>query len=414
MTPYNVTINSQTANLVYKPYKDGDLSGGWNLTYTLVPDGAAPETTANGTSYHRTTFPGASMALTFTGTDIYLYGNASAGSYSVAVDGGTATQGANDVPQGGLLDAVTSLSYGNHSVTLTSTGTNEVAFQYADVTIGIPGTPELETILAITATNARSSGDLTGLGRGFNPFFSFANPGWNFPNEFEFMYSNPAGNAISIVPRVSAITSSSSVKFTLANTSAFLILGPLNDNHGIFQVTMIPDGDTNNQIVQTGNGSSFLSDPQQILFWHSGMDETIAYVIEVTNTANDAPQSQNFFSLGIRALVTVSSTTSSAPETVTAVSANSKILSNGAVAGITLGAVAMVLGVITALTFLCRRSYNRIHVGPFETNDTPLQQQTNRPDLQIQDQIQSQVYVEDTSTLPPVYTEYGNNFAYSG
>ncbi|KAE9394471.1 hypothetical protein BT96DRAFT_186664 [Gymnopus androsaceus JB14] len=38
-TPYNVTINSQTANLVYEPYKDGDSSGGWNLTYTLIPDG---------------------------------------------------------------------------------------------------------------------------------------------------------------------------------------------------------------------------------------------------------------------------------------------------------------------------------------------------------------------------------------
>ncbi|KAE9394472.1 hypothetical protein BT96DRAFT_186751 [Gymnopus androsaceus JB14] len=139
MTPYNVTINSQTANLVYEPYKDGDPSGGWNLTYTLIPDGATPETTASGTSYHRTTFPGASMTLTFTGTDIYLYGNASAGSYSVSVDGGNATQGANDVPQGGLLDAVTNLSYGNHTVTLASTGTNEVAFQHADVTIGIPG-----------------------------------------------------------------------------------------------------------------------------------------------------------------------------------------------------------------------------------------------------------------------------------
>ncbi|KAE9394475.1 hypothetical protein BT96DRAFT_1047569 [Gymnopus androsaceus JB14] len=142
LTPYNVTINSQAANLFYEPYKDGDSSGGWNFTYTLIPDSVAVWTIANGTSYHRTTFPGASMTLTFSGTDIYLYGNASAGSYSISVDGGTAIQGSNNAPQGELLDAVTDLSYGNHTVMLTSTGTNEVAFQYADVTIetiGIPG-----------------------------------------------------------------------------------------------------------------------------------------------------------------------------------------------------------------------------------------------------------------------------------
>lgn len=138
LTPYNITINSQTANLQYKPYKDGASSGGWNLTYTLIPESAAAKTTASGISYHRTTFPGASMALTFTGTDVYLYGNASAGSYSVSVDGGTATKGTNNVPNGGLLDAITNLSYGNHTVTLASTGKEEVAFQYADVTIGIP------------------------------------------------------------------------------------------------------------------------------------------------------------------------------------------------------------------------------------------------------------------------------------
>ncbi|KAE9401140.1 hypothetical protein BT96DRAFT_918984 [Gymnopus androsaceus JB14] len=398
MSPYNVTINSQTANLFYEPYRDGDPSGGWNLTYTLVPDGAAPETTANGTSYHRTTFPGASMALTFTGTDIYLYGNASAGSYSISVDGGTATQGANDVSQGGLLDAVTSLSYGNHTVTLASTGTNEVAFQYTDVTIVVPGTPELETILAITATDTRSSGDLTGLGRGFNPFFSFSTAEWNLPNQFEFTYSNPAGNAISIVPQAAAITSSSSVKFTLANTSAFFILGPLNDNYGIFQVTMIPDGDSNNQFVQTGNGSSFLSDPQQILFWDSGLDERITYVIEVANTDANGPQ------FGIRTLVTVSS---SAPETVI-VSGSNKTLSNGAVAGIVLGAVAMVMGVITALTFL------PIHPSfagffPLNSSQTKFTTFNFPPQLSAPDRIQSQIYAGDISVLPPVYTEYGMN-----
>ncbi|KAE9394470.1 hypothetical protein BT96DRAFT_799694, partial [Gymnopus androsaceus JB14] len=81
-----------------------------------------------------------------------------------------------------------------------------------------------------------------------------------------------------------ASTSGSSVTFTLANTSAYFILGSLNYDHGVFQVTRIPEGNTSNQVVQSANGSSFLSDPQQILFWDSGLDETITYVIEVANT----------------------------------------------------------------------------------------------------------------------------------
>ena len=119
-------------------------------------------------------------------------------------------------------------------------------------------------------------------------------------------YSNPAGNAVSIVPQAAASASGSSVIFTLANTSPFFILGPLNYDHGVFQVTMIPDGDTNNQVIQSANGSSFLSDPQQILFWDSGLDETITYAIEVANTADGPLQNQGFPQFGIRTLVTVS------------------------------------------------------------------------------------------------------------
>ncbi|KAE9394473.1 hypothetical protein BT96DRAFT_186755 [Gymnopus androsaceus JB14] len=84
-------------------------------------------------------------------------------------------------------------------------------------------------------------------------------------------------------------------------------------------------------------------------------NETITYAIEVANTADGPLQNQGFPQFGIRTLVTVSS---SAPETVT-VSGSNKTLSNGAVAGIVLGAVAMVMGIITALTFLRRRSQNK-------------------------------------------------------
>ena len=78
------------------------------------------------------------MRISWVGTAVYLYGQASSASYSIDVDGtATTVPVGTTVAQGGLLGSKTGLSYGSHTVTLTTHGTNEVAFQYAELTIGV-------------------------------------------------------------------------------------------------------------------------------------------------------------------------------------------------------------------------------------------------------------------------------------
>jgi hypothetical protein len=137
--PYNVTLSSQTASIQYSPSRDGSISSmGWNVSYT---DGLKDTGYGNpqgvGVDSHQTSLAGASMELTWVGTAVYLYGKASAGSYTVSVDG----EDVGSNPDGGVLGSKSGLKYGSHTVRLTASGGSQVAFQYAQVTIGM-GYPE--------------------------------------------------------------------------------------------------------------------------------------------------------------------------------------------------------------------------------------------------------------------------------
>ena len=135
--PYNVTISSQTASIVYSPARDGNTTAGWNVTYS---DGTTPAYGSQqgiGTDYHQTTLDGSTMQLSWVGTAIYLYGQANNASFSIDVDGVTSTYSDVTIPQGGLLGVQTELAYSNHTAALTTHGSGLVAFQYAELTIGI-------------------------------------------------------------------------------------------------------------------------------------------------------------------------------------------------------------------------------------------------------------------------------------
>jgi hypothetical protein len=137
LSPYNITISSQCATIIYKPYRDGPTSGGWNVTYSGDPDSSYQlQLIATGTSSHRTSFAGASLEISWIGTAIYLYGSAPSGSYSVSLDGGSAVAGPSDSSQR-LLNTFTGLNYGNHTAILTVVGSNEVDFGGAVLTIGM-------------------------------------------------------------------------------------------------------------------------------------------------------------------------------------------------------------------------------------------------------------------------------------
>ncbi|KAF9262748.1 hypothetical protein L218DRAFT_845337, partial [Marasmius fiardii PR-910] len=136
LLPLNVTISSQTGTIQYLPAREGPVENGWNTSYS---DGAVDtgygRAQGVGTDYHRTSYAGATMEFGWTGTAVYLYGNATAGSYSITVDDED-INASSDVPQGGLLGSKTRLTYGGHKVKLSVLGKGEVAFSYAQATIG--------------------------------------------------------------------------------------------------------------------------------------------------------------------------------------------------------------------------------------------------------------------------------------
>jgi hypothetical protein len=133
--PYNITLSSQTASIQYFPSRDGSTSAtGWNVSYTNgLKDTGHSTFQGVGVDYHQTTLPGAYMELSWVGTAVYLYGNASAGSYIVLVDGEDIGSNSNK----GVLASKSGLDYGNHNVRLTARGGSQVVFQYAQVTIGM-------------------------------------------------------------------------------------------------------------------------------------------------------------------------------------------------------------------------------------------------------------------------------------
>jgi len=135
LLPYNITLSSQTAyGISYSPSRNGNISTGWNVSYT---DGVKDMDYGNpvgvGVDQHRTSFAGATMELDWTGTAVYLYGSAEAGSYTISVD----NENVDVEPGGGLLGSKSGLDYGAHTVKLEVTGGSVVAFQHADVTIGV-------------------------------------------------------------------------------------------------------------------------------------------------------------------------------------------------------------------------------------------------------------------------------------
>ncbi|EEB90681.1 hypothetical protein MPER_11078 [Moniliophthora perniciosa FA553] len=132
--PYNVTISSQAASLDYFPARDTTIDAGWNVTYSDGIQNIRYGPQGKGTACRQTSLLGARITFNWVGTAVYLYGNATSGSYKIRVDGSDIT----DLPsgQGGVLGVKTGMPYSNHSVVLIALGGGRVSFWYAEVTIG--------------------------------------------------------------------------------------------------------------------------------------------------------------------------------------------------------------------------------------------------------------------------------------
>jgi|ERR1700722_5515304 len=133
----NITINCQSPTFRYSPSRDGPISQGWNLTYSGSDDSKWSQNIEGlGLAYHRTNLSGAYFEFDWTGTAIYVYGNASQNaSYQTTVDGTTVQANAN--LNDSLLASVKELTYGPHTLRVTTENAQLFAVRGAVLTVGM-------------------------------------------------------------------------------------------------------------------------------------------------------------------------------------------------------------------------------------------------------------------------------------
>ncbi|KAK7058654.1 hypothetical protein VNI00_002290 [Paramarasmius palmivorus] len=301
--PYNVTISSRTASILYSPTRDTSLDKGWNVTYSNgVKDVGWFGKAGVGIGSHSTTTAGATMKLSWVGTAIYLYGeSAKATSYGISVDGvdvfGSSPSGSSFEP--GLLGLKTGLSYGSHTAELTVVGGDKVRFQHAIVTIGMGYQASTTSIQSrnVYATVPDSSDQLV---RNDN-FFTFNRaPGSGLDCDWVIGNIYPADILPNPVPR-QVITScgnrSDSVVFRFNQTSAFFLFGTLYFDHQWKTVTMKPGLNGDSSKITQLNDFSYTTDVNQTLHWESGLDRDQEYEVEIVIDENDGKNMMSFHTL---------------------------------------------------------------------------------------------------------------------
>jgi hypothetical protein len=118
MSTLNVSIADTSPLIQYYPYYDGSSQSGWNSSYTSNQP-FVTDVIADGTSFHRTSFPGSLATLTFEGTDVWVWGEGDQSNYLVFCDN---VQQDQDVIYGSLLGSCRGLGGGTHVVQLKMTG----------------------------------------------------------------------------------------------------------------------------------------------------------------------------------------------------------------------------------------------------------------------------------------------------
>ncbi|KAF9269192.1 hypothetical protein L218DRAFT_994105 [Marasmius fiardii PR-910] len=293
LRPFNVTLSSQTATILYTPYRDGDRATGWNVSYTYgAQDFGYGTPQGVGIDYHTTSFPGAALQFNWTGTAVYFYGNASLNTFSITVDDMESLQ-TFDAPNGGLLGKMEGLDYGDHSakLTVTDSGGKEVAFQYAQVTIGLGfknGSGSANR--TVHAVNDSPVDQL----EAESDFFNYAGMlnGWrvqdltkgnsspvdDFPKIFR-----PNGSVTNLSRQMFTTDHGDVVSFNLTKTSTFFLWGTVNQSHGSKNVSITGRNLSKMTILED---SSSVLDFWQVLYWESGLDRDETYTVTVMNGNN--------------------------------------------------------------------------------------------------------------------------------
>ncbi|TCD60917.1 hypothetical protein EIP91_009290 [Steccherinum ochraceum] len=354
-----------------------------------------------------------SLELTWIGTAVYLYGQASSASYTVEVDGTSFTSSSVTVQPGGLLGSKTDLSYGNHTVKLTTHGSNAVAFQSAQLTIGMGynGSRCNRTILAVEPDNTTP-----------NSFFRYQSI--QGPNSWRVEGLNvselqPDGSTIILPRQMVTNTAGESVSFTLQNATAFFLYGADNLDHGSKTVSVTPSSNPSEARTALINDQSSALDFRQILYWESGLNRDDTYTIEITEVGGTAFSFSSLDILDGGPVPPPGSSSSPGAQTSSGSSptfpqdpqgagsgqtSEQKKLSAGAIGGIAAaGAVVLLLlGAIAALLLL-RRRRRRAEYMPTRHNPPIL------PDDTSDDNLLRMQHVAPSATEVPMIASSTHN-----
>ncbi|KAK1222560.1 hypothetical protein PQX77_014585 [Marasmius sp. AFHP31] len=252
--PYNLTVSSWTASLLYYPPRDSDTkaSDGWELFYPSVDPGPG-QRQGRGADTHKSTKAEASVTFNWLGTAIYVYGTSRKESYKFSVDGQDVGQ-TFDVQQGGLLGSMTDMQYKEHDAKLEVVGGEGLAFQYADLTIGL-GYPGNDS------------------------------SGWEVEGGNLATITSPNGTTSNITRQMVTNRLNDGLRFNVTAASAFILWGSLYLTHPPKRATISPSpgssdltGTKETIIYNTGA----YVDYQQVLYWESGLDRETSYTVEIS------------------------------------------------------------------------------------------------------------------------------------
>ncbi|KAJ7228448.1 hypothetical protein GGX14DRAFT_413230 [Mycena pura] len=268
MSSLNITITDQSPAFAYFPDRES-ASSGWHSTWTGSPDSSYDSThtqsnIAQGTSSHVTTLAGATVQFDFVGSAVSVYGQGTAGAYTVTLDGGSPVSGVPMGPMlatyGGLNDSV------KHTILLTTTQSQALTLSYATFTIRSHLAPSSVVNTTITAVTTGANNSVS-----TNSFFSETGSG------FSNLHQDDG------YTRIDTNSAGSSISFSCSNTSALYIYGTSNWNHQTFSIEIEPPAGASPQGGRIFNGTSKWFVLDNLVFFESGLDPTQTYQVKMTN-----------------------------------------------------------------------------------------------------------------------------------
>ncbi|KAH9942359.1 uncharacterized protein BXZ73DRAFT_87965 [Epithele typhae] len=378
---FPLTIDDTSPLVVYQPFADTftipNVATGWNPFYTLtgfatVATGADSEVASalgNGTSLHLTACDGASLQVSWNGTDITLFGTLVlppsgsnlVASYSVNLDGTDTTNFLSNISHSSTVDdAVTdvlvqfkNLSDGAHVLQLTMHNSDDsatagnsttgpiIAFDRAVVISdsGKPG-PAPPASSATSPSAATPSSTATAV----------TSPVPDDDIAFRGRWSFQSG----LLPDSDAIFHSSSNVGDRAsltfNGSAVSIIGLTTPASGAYNVTLDKE-----EPISISGRASFTSNAPTLLFFRTGLDPSVMHAIDVVN-AGPAGAGDGAGSLLFLSAVNVTRVESGAIPIGASESPSG--LPQGVIAAIAIG-VTLFVALILALVVLCLRRRRR-------------------------------------------------------